>query len=214
MHMKINIPKINISKNLIPGAIILAAILSIGVYGYVNRQNFNNLSLQEASDKAIAFVNDNIDEGLTASLLEATDQGQVYKIHLKIAEVEYDSYITKDGKFLFPTGIVLESAAEATPAAEEATTVASADFAKCLTERGMKFYGSKDCSWCAKEKALLGDSLQYIDYVECIGDDGQLTKACQDASITSFPTWQMPDGKTESGYKTLEQLAEVSGCSL
>lgn len=219
--MKINIPQVNISKNLIPGAVIVAAILIIGAYGYINRENLNSLSAQKAADKAIAFINENIQEGTTASLMSITDEGRVYKIHLKIVETEYDSYITKDGKFLFPTGISL---AEAVPTESAQTTnteqgtvstaVASESFAKCLTEKGMKFFGSKNCSWCAKEKTLLGDSMQYVNYIECTGDDGQLTKACQDANITSFPTWQLPNGTKESGYKTLEQLAEVSGCSL
>jgi len=210
--MKINIPKVNIGKNLIPGAVIVAAILIIGAYGYINRQNLNNLSSQAAADKAIAFINQNIEEGATASLVQITEEKDVYKISLKINETPYESYITKDGKFLFPTGIDLETSQEQTSA--ETTATASAAFAQCLTEKGMKFYGSKNCSWCAKEKTLLGDSLQYINYIECVGDDGQPTKACQDANITSFPTWQLPDGTMESGYKTLEQLAEVSGCSL
>jgi len=103
---------------------------------------------------------------------------------------------------------------EATQTNTEEASVASESFAKCLTDKGMKFFGSKTCSWCAKEKESFGDSLQYVNYIECLGDDGQWTKECQDANITSVPTWQLPNGAKESGFKTLEQLAEVSGCTL
>ncbi|MFH1423580.1 MAG: hypothetical protein ABIG29_01300 [Candidatus Nealsonbacteria bacterium] len=220
--MKINIPKVNISKNLIPVAIIIAGILIAGAFVYVNFWPKGVLSAQQAAEKAIAFINQNIEQGATASLVQVTEEDNVYKISLKVNEIPYESYITKDGKFLFPSGIDLgvvalqELGTEVTaePSGEQSSAVASESFAKCLTEKGMKFYGSQDCSWCSKEKTLLGDSMQYVNYVECIDDEGQFTKACQDANITSFPTWQLPDGRMESGFKTLEQLAEVSGCSL
>jgi len=102
------------NKNLMPGAVIIAAILLIGGYGYINRQNFNNLSAARAGEKAINFINDNIQAGTTASLMQVTSESQVYKIHLKIVDQEYDSYITKDGQWLFPTGIDLKTAATST----------------------------------------------------------------------------------------------------
>lgn len=221
---KVNMPKINISKNLIPAAIIVAGILIAGAYVFVNYWPVGMLSSQQAADKTIAFVNQNIEAGATASLVAITEKDMVYQISLKINETQYESYITKDGKFLFPSGINLEEAVkeeaaqtqntQTEPSSTESTLVASESFAKCLTEKGMKFYGSKNCGWCAKEKTSFGDSLQYVNYIECVGDDGQWTKECQDASITSVPTWQLPDGTKESGFKTLEVLAEVSGCSL
>ena len=218
--MKINIPKVNISnnKNLIPAAVVVAGILIAGAFVYVNFWPKNLLSAQQAAEKAIVFINQNIEQGATAALVQVTEENNVYKISLKVNETPYESYITKDGKFLFPSGIDLETFTSQLPTTEvpeeQSSAVASAAFAQCLTDKGMKFYGSSNCSWCAKEKTLLGDSLQYINYIECTGDDGQTTKACQDANITSYPTWQLPNGRFEPGYKTLEQLAEVSGCTL
>ncbi len=209
--MKINM--LNINKNSIPAAIVIAGILIAGALVFINYWPIGTLSSQQAADKAMTFINQNIEQGAVASLVGVTEAGNVYKISLKIGETQYESYITKDGKFLFPTGIKLEAAAPEKQTSTE-TTTASAAFAQCLTQKGMKFYGSKSCSWCAKEKTSFGDSLQYITYVECVGNDGQWTKECQDAKITSVPTWQLPDGTKESGFKTLEQLAEVSGCSL
>jgi hypothetical protein len=56
-----------------------------------------------------------LEEGLTASLINVGEENGVYKIHLKIGERKYDSYVTKNGKLLFIEGIDLES----TPIARE-----------------------------------------------------------------------------------------------
>ena len=88
-------------------------------------------------------------------------------------------------------------------------------FAKCLTEKGMKLYGSKNCGWCEKQKELFGVSFQYVAYIECIDPETeQWSEECGAAGIKSVPTWQMPDGEKISGFKTLEVLAESSGCPL
>lgn len=91
--------------------IIVIALLVAGGFFYKNyfRQG-RVLSSQEAGEKAIAYINEKMLEGATASLIDVAEEGGVYKIHLKIGEMEYDSYITKDGKFLFPEGINLEKA--------------------------------------------------------------------------------------------------------
>jgi len=206
------------NKYLIPGAIVIAGILIAGAYIYVNFGLSGTLSSQEAGEKAIAFINQNIEEGAVASLIKVTEKEMVYQISLTINGTPYESYITKDGRFIFPSGIdteePLEEESAQTVENTDLTATASEAFAKCLTEKGMKFYGSKNCSWCAKEKTIMGDALQYVNYVECVGDDGNWTKECQDAQVTSVPTWILPDGTKESGFKTLEQLAEKSGCSL
>jgi len=221
--MKIHIPKVNISKNLMPGAVIIAAILVVGAYGYINRENLNSLSSQKAAEKAIAFINENIQAGTTASLMSVTDEGRVYKIHLKIVENEYDSYITKDGKFLFPTGIDIQTIdSQKAPAQEvttqDVTTTASAAFAQCLTAKGVKFYGAWWCTHCQNQKKMFGDALPYVNYIECEQvpgtSQGSMTDACKTAKIESFPTWDFAGGVRNTGEMTLEKLSEISGCSL
>jgi len=89
---------------------IISLVLIGGSFWYLDKTNLeapegNLLSLQQASEKAINYINQNIlGDGVTASLLNAVEEGGVYKIQLKIADGEYSSYITKDGKYLFPEG--------------------------------------------------------------------------------------------------------------
>ena len=40
-------------------------------------------------------------------------------------------------------------------------------FAQCLTEKRLYMYGSISCSFCAKQRAMFGDSFQYVNEIEC-----------------------------------------------
>lgn len=55
------------------------------------------------------FINKAIaEQNVTASLMSVAEESGVYKLHLKIADKEYDSFISKDGKYLFSTAFNLE----------------------------------------------------------------------------------------------------------
>ena len=93
-----------------PVIIIFAAVLTIGI-GFFNlwqNQNNGGPSLNEVGKLAIDFINQAIEQdNATASLLNVTEESGVYKIHLKIGDAEYDSFMTKDGKYLFSSAFNL-----------------------------------------------------------------------------------------------------------
>ncbi|VVB81408.1 Uncharacterised protein [uncultured archaeon] len=61
---------------------------------------------------------------------------------------------------------------------------------------------------------MFGDSLQYVNYIECATPDGQgQTDACKFAGITGYPTWDI-SGEKMSGEIPLETLSEKTGCAL
>jgi len=99
------------NTNLIPLAIVVAgicigfAIFSSGPMG---------LSSEEAGEKAIDFINKNMLPAETpASLVSINEESGIYKFMLEIEGEQYPSYITKDGKLLFPEeGISLGSLEE------------------------------------------------------------------------------------------------------
>ena len=105
-----------LTKNLIPVAIFVAGLLVAGVLVYINQGKVGGkvsegLSSQQAAEKAINYINQNMKtqlQGQTASLVNVTEENGVYKFRLKIGENEYDSYVTKDGKLLFTEGINIE----------------------------------------------------------------------------------------------------------
>ena len=104
-----------ITKFLVPISIVLAGVIIAGAFIYLNQGKTDESASEDASlsqqmaEKAINFINENVlAEGNTASLLSVVEEGDIYKIKLKIGENEYDSYVTKDGKFLFPEAYNLE----------------------------------------------------------------------------------------------------------
>ena len=87
------------------------------------------------------------------------------------------------------------------------------DFAKCLTSNGVKMYGSFQCPHCADQKVLFGDSIKYVDYVECGPLTGPEAQVCKDANIVGYPTWKI-GGSYVKGTQTLQDLAKYSNCKL
>lgn len=85
--------------------------------------------------------------------------------------------------------------------------------AKCLTEKGVKLYGAFWCPHCQEQKALFGDDVRYVTYVECDERDPKANvKECTEKKIERFPTWFFPGQGLEIGLRTPEELAIKAGC--
>jgi len=92
-------------------SIVAAAIIIAGALVYIDQNSSaKSLPMEAAAEKAISYINENLlSSGMTASLVAATDEGEIYKVHLEVKENdsilgEFDSYVSKDGKFVFPEG--------------------------------------------------------------------------------------------------------------
>ena len=82
-------------------------------------------------------------------------------------------------------------------------------FAKCLAEKGATVYVSQYCGHCKNQKEMFGDSLKYLNLVECT-ENQQL---CEEKGITGVPTWII-NGLPYAGVQSFERLSELTGCSL
>ena len=210
-----------INKKIIPLSIIAAGIIFAAAFLFVNQDKVKGLlarelTPQQVAEKTINYLNKNLSvQGLAASLVDISDAGSVYKIRLKIEETEYQFFVSKDGEFLFPEGYNMEEnlVTEDEPLEEEEFSEEELEsLAKCLSEKGAKFYGASWCSWCNKQKEDFGEAAQYLPYIECIDSNtNEILAACQEAGITGFPTWEIA-GEKMSGFKKLEELSELSGC--
>ena len=92
-------------------------------------------------------------------------------------------------------------------------------FAKCITEKGFKEYGSITCSACAATKKSFGSSHQYINYVECNPNaPNSQAELCVEKKIEKTPDWILEKNgeviKRSNGYLRLKDLDEFTGCSL
>jgi len=91
---------------------IVAAIIGGASFFYLKKGGENEkgiISAQEAAQKAIDYINKNFIQGDTkASLIDVEEEDGVYKFQIKIGEQTFESYVTKNGKLLFPQAIDLD----------------------------------------------------------------------------------------------------------
>ena len=97
-----------------------------------------------------------------------------------------------------------------------------AELAQCLTNKGVKLYGTWWCHNCDNQKKLFGKAFQYIDYTEC--DEGGYEadpEACRRAGIRAYPSWVFPGLGEEpgtpliiTGTRSLEFIAETADCPI
>lgn len=88
-------------------------------------------------------------------------------------------------------------------------------FAQCLKDKGAVFYGAFWCPHCQNTKRMFGSSEKLLHYVECSTPDGKAQlQACVDKKIENYPTWEFADGSRLTGERTLQELAEKTGCTL
>jgi hypothetical protein len=88
--------------------IVLLALLIINVFTGYN-YSFGGLSKEEVSTTTIDFINENLLQGQSqAQLVSASKEGDLFNLKLSVSGQEIDSYVTKDGKILFPQAIKMD----------------------------------------------------------------------------------------------------------
>lgn len=89
-------------------ALFLLLLVSIFTSGFAAFFRPAPLNADKAANDAIDFINKNMLAGrATAELKEVKEESNLYIIRMGIAGQEFKSYITKDGKYLFPQGVDL-----------------------------------------------------------------------------------------------------------
>jgi len=117
---------------------IILTILLIAILVGIGRTQtaFLGLSLnpsQKVAQKTLDFINANMLQGQTASLENVKAVSGVYEFQLKLGTQEYTSYVTKDGKYLFTSGIDMTpstSTPSTTSASAQAPKQTCADLTK------------------------------------------------------------------------------------
>lgn len=216
--------KEKINKNLIAISIVIAGIILAGAFIYINQGKSTVFTeegdMQSVGDKAINYINENLlPPEITASLVEISDSGSVYKVRLSIENNEFDSYISKDGEFLFPDGYdmnqPLMEGLEETEVMEEPETPSLPQeelekFIACLAQANFVIYGADWCGYTTSLISMLGgwETTKPI-YIECTEE----TDLCTEKEITGYPTVLLDDNEF-TGSRNLEDFAFYTGCLL
>lgn len=109
-HLKLKKASIWMIVSSVLAVLLVVSILTNGFKGGVSG---GTLSSQEAADKAVAYINTNLlQPGTTAKVDGVEESEDLYNIKLNIGGRVYDSYVTKDGRLLFPSAVDLEATVE------------------------------------------------------------------------------------------------------
>lgn len=81
-------------------------------------------------------------------------------------------------------------------------------FSQCLTEKWAVLYGAKNCPHCLEQRKMFGESVQYIDYVECTEEFERCGK------LRSVPAREFKDGSIVEWRQQFETLARLTNCKL
>jgi glutaredoxin len=155
--------KINLSFLLI---VLMVAAFLIG-YGSKNGTSLGifNQKAEEIAQQAVEYINQNFlamsEEG--ATLVSVGEESGVYKFTILIEGQEYDSYITKDGKILFPDGVSM--AIEETETEVVAETMTCEDLEKS-NEPIMEVFVVSQCPFGTQMQRVLNEIIKNIPEID------------------------------------------------
>jgi hypothetical protein len=125
-------------KKTITIASIIIVIISAALLAYIKTGpgfsglKFWTLGDKKIAEKAIKYINNNNLASSEASLVSYSRESGLIKIKIKIGATEFDSYLTKDGKYLFPQ--VIEMKETETENTEETTPTVSVESCEDMTK--------------------------------------------------------------------------------
>lgn len=130
-----------------------------------------------------------------------------------MAQVFHFSPIRRSRLLTLTVGIALLGMVTAgcSPGTDSTAQTYEARLAEHLAEQDATMYGAFWCPHCSDQKALFGDAVDDVPYVECDpeGEDAQ-PQLCREKNIEGYPTWEI-DGELYPGTRSLEELATLTG---
>lgn len=190
------------------GVLGVLLIISIFVDGFSKvSTSTSGLNGGVVADKTVKFINENLLQGQATAKLEGVEESNgMYKIKLNINGQMMESYVSKDGKLLFPQVIDLTKKPQLQQPSEtqaqdvniniENSASKGEDDAKVV----MVEYSSFSCSYCNKVRATLDQILaNYPNDVKIVykhfnrgGTDSQTAQAAECAGEQEN-FWEMHD---------------------
>jgi cyclophilin family peptidyl-prolyl cis-trans isomerase len=88
------------------------------------------------------------------------------------------------------------------------------EFAKALTQAGVRFFGADWCPICTQQKELFEDGQVYLPFLEMTNPDRTRNATAISENVTQYPTWEFGNGSRATGLQTLQQLSTLSGVAI
>ncbi|TWT79129.1 putative peptidyl-prolyl cis-trans isomerase [Planctomycetes bacterium CA13] len=138
---------------------------------------------------------------------------------LLLESLEPRQLMAGDIEMLFTDGASASTTASQSSLMSVTTTAQTAEgeaapdlvqFAKDLTQSGTIFYGAYWCGPCSQQKELFEDGADDLPFVDVTNSDRTPSSLAIDEGVTSYPTWEFPDGSRLEGVQTLATLSARS----
>ncbi len=146
---------------LLIGGVVGAYVLPLHSFNHnnTNTGNANTISPETAGNKAIAFISENIPPGVNATLINVTEEGNIYKITVNLSSMGMyrvvDTYMTKDGKLFFPQGINIEKAKKIRTIGDFIISGDELCRDEVTGKPAIYFFGSDGCPHCKWEHPVI-----------------------------------------------------------
>lgn len=97
--------KLKAGKFVLPLAMLVVGIL-IGYLIFAGASA--SITKEQASEKTLAYINSVLQGQASAKMISMNESSGLYSMDIDVGGQKYSSFMTKDGKLLFPSGINLE----------------------------------------------------------------------------------------------------------
>lgn len=92
---------------------------------------------------------------------------------------------------------------------DTATEDATTNLRSCLNDAGATLYTVPWSPHSQDQLDEIGDAQDAVDVVDC----GEEQSTCQDANVTTYPTWTFDDGTRIEGYHTRTSIRQTLSCT-
>ncbi|MGC6482761.1 MAG: vitamin K epoxide reductase family protein [Synechococcus sp.] len=133
-------------------------------------------------------------------------RGVLLAIAVLLGSLIWASVVDPDRPAVDPAGL------RTAPPVTTTSSPAKVALSEHLNAEGASLYTAYWCPHCHEQMDLFGkEAVENLNVIECAPDGlNSQAKLCQSKGIRGFPSWEI-DGTLDSGVKTLDQLAELSG---
>jgi hypothetical protein len=124
----------NIDKNTILAGVAVLGVVVVAVLVFANNNGAGAFSIPSLfgqsndtiAQKAVDYINNNGLSSTPATLVSVAEESGLVKVKISIGGNEFDSYVTRDGKYLFPQAIDIGGADASGTDNQNASDTASA----------------------------------------------------------------------------------------
>ena len=209
------------------GLVYFAVILLVGLFAY-NRENVKRIGYVSILFLGPSLYLTSLEAFVIGSWCLFCEYSKVLMLGMVIVAFDQLGGVKKFGKDVLQSAIVLAIIfaggtwmAQTIFSGDEVPEGKYTEFATCMSEKGCIMFGSAKCQYCAKTRKAFGDAFELIKEIECLpNEEGNDAERCIELGIEKTPTWMIEDAsgnildRLDSGYKSLEELSEWSGCPL